>query len=169
MVLQKNGSKNQDDGVDAYATYILTQAGVDVNAWVYNGVPLKEAVIDLVYQDIAGSSDPSKVPAKRLAQDLLGMKALGREDVVQQLLQILKSREGIDGFDSNIFSDFPAYDLLGRADLISVINQVYAREYILSQQDTVVGNTYGAWGIAWDGVFYPDFVATAQAVRALAY
>jgi len=162
----QNGARNEDNGVGAYALYVLIQAGVDVSTWIYNGVPLKESVIELVYQDIAGSS---AVPAKRLAQDLLAMKALGREDLVQQLLQILKSREGLHGFDSDIFSDFWVYDLLGRAGLISVVNQVYAREYILSEQNTVAGNTYGAWGFAWDGDFYPDFMATAQAVRVLAY
>jgi len=167
----KNGARNQDNGVGAYATYILTQAGIDVSTWVYNGIPLKEAVIDLVYQDIAGSSDPSQVPAKRLAQDLLAMKVLGREDLVQQLLQILQSRQSPDGFDPgeySLFSNLPAYDLLGRGDFVSVVNTVYTKEYILSRQNTEEKN-YGAWGIAWDGYFYPDFMATAQAVRALAY
>ncbi|MGB9660896.1 MAG: S-layer homology domain-containing protein [Moorellaceae bacterium] len=163
----QNGPKNQDNGVGAYAAYVLTQAGVDVSDWFYQGQTLERAVTDLVYQDLKVASDPSQAPAKRLAQDLLAMKALGREVLVESLLQVFQTRQSPAGFDPgpySLFSNLPAYDLLGRGGFLSVVDAVYAKEYILGAQNLAEGDNYGAWDASW-----PDFVSTAQAVRALAY
>ncbi len=166
----KNGAKNEDAYVGSYAAWVLTRAGIDVSAWVYNGTSLKDAVIDIVYQDI---SNNEQVSAKVLAQDLLAMQELGQQQLADQLLQMLKNREQSTGFDNNIYSDLLAYDLLGRAGDLSVFNTIYARNYILSQQLTVSGDVYGAWGSRWTDDkgthYYADFMTTAQAVRALSY
>lgn len=157
-----NGVKNADNGVGSYAVYVLKLAGVNTGAWVREGTALKDAVINIITQDLAASSDKS---AKVLAQDLLAAQKLGRDDLADQLLQVLKTRQTASGFDNDIYSDMAAYDLLGRSGHLSVVNATYAKDYILSTQNTVVGDAYGAWGGSWG----PDFMATAQAVRALAY
>lgn len=165
----KNGVKNEDAYVGSYATWVLTQAGIDVSAWVSNGTSLKDAVTNLIEQDLAAQN----APAKQLAQDLLVAKALGQQELAEQLLQALKNRDQGTGFDNNIYSDLPAYDLLGRAGDLSVFNTTYAIDYILSQQLTVSGDVYGAWGSSWtdnQGThYYADFMTTAQAIRALSY
>ncbi|MDK2817440.1 MAG: hypothetical protein PWR22_2069 [Moorella sp. (in: firmicutes)] len=162
----QKGFQNADQGVGSYTFYILSQAGVDGSTWVYNGQNLKEAVIDAVYRDI--KNPPS---AKILVQDLVAARVLGREDLVNRLAQILQSRQTGSGFDSgdfSLFSNIPAFELLGRANLLSVIDKTYAKEYILSTQNTTVGEaTYGSWGYTYQNIYYPDFMATAQAVRAL--
>lgn len=167
----KNGINNSEAGMGSYALYVLNQAGVDVSAWLYNGVDLKDAVISAVSGDISNASDPSKVSAKLLAQDLAAMKALGRNDLAGQLVQILQKRQSNTGFDTgaySLFSNMPAFDLLGRAGSINEINKDYAKGYILGAQDTTVSDAaYGSWGYTYGGAYYADFMATAEAVRAL--
>ena len=172
----KNGINNSEAGVGSYALYVLNRAGVDVSTWVYDNVNLEDAVISAVSGDIPNASDPSKVSAKLLAQELVATKVLGRDDLAVQLVQILKNRQSSTGFDTgdySLFSNMPAFDLLGRAGSSSVINTVYAKDYILSQQLTVNKEVYGSWGGSWtddQGTHYfADFMATAQAVRALHY
>jgi hypothetical protein len=170
----QKGINNSEYGVGSYALYVLKQAGVDVSSWVYNGENLNDAVINAVYNDI---SQPDNVPAKILAQDLLAVQALGREDLTNRLVDILKNRQTENGFDNNPFSDMPAFDLLGRAGKLSVVNAAYTRDYILSNQltqSTVPAEVYGAWGGSWtddkgNTNYFADFMATAQAVRALYY
>lgn len=143
--------------------YILNEAGVDTNTseWVYNGVAIGDAVNDLVDQDI---SDPA-TPVKSLAQDLIAMQGLGDVDRASQLQALLTGRQHSDGSfegedpDYGAYSILPAYDLLGRADRLGIIDAVYARTYILAQRDA----TTGAWPF-----IYLDFMSTAEAVRALA-
>jgi hypothetical protein len=159
-----NGLNNTDGGVGSYALYVLLQAGVDVSAWEYGGVSLEDAVIDAINDDL---SDPG-VSAKLLAQDLAAAKALGKSGLADDLLDELLYRESSSGFDSNPYSDIPAYDLLGRAGSLSVVDDVYAKEVILAAQNTSVSDdTYGSFGSSWGTDFYPDFMTTAQAVRAL--
>ncbi|MDQ0286883.1 hypothetical protein J2Z49_002000 [Desulfofundulus luciae] len=173
----QKGINNSEYGVGSYALYVLKQAGVDVASWVYNGENLNDAVINAVYNDI---SQPDNVPAKILAQDLLAMQALGRSDLADQLVEILKNRQTENGFDTgaySLFSNLPAFDLLGRAGKLSVINAAYTRDYIISNQltqSTVPSEVYGAWGGSWTDDkgktnYFADFMATAQAVRALHY
>jgi len=166
----KNGAKNGDSYVGSYATWVLTQAGVDVSAWVHDGTSLKDAVIDIVYQDITNPQAAAKV----LTQDLLAAQALGRGDLADLLCQVLKKQESGSGFDSSdyaIFSNVPAYELLGRTGCLSEF--VYARDYLLSTQNMVYASipevvyesVYGSWGSTWG----PDFMTTAQAIRTLSY
>ena len=173
-----NGINNSEVGVGSYALYVLYQAGVDVSTWVYDNVNLEDAVISAVSGDISNASDQSKVSAKLLAQDLAAAKALGQDgyNLAVQLVQIMQNRQSSNGFDKgeySLFSNVPAFDLLGRAGSISVINTVYAKEYILSRQLTVNKEVYGSWGGSWTDDkgthYFADFMATAQAVRALHY
>ncbi|TEB16732.1 Endo-1,4-beta-xylanase A precursor [Pelotomaculum sp. FP] len=165
-----NGINNSDAGAGAYALYVLNQAGVDAGTWLHGGVSLEDAVISAVSGDIANASDSSVAPAKLLAQDLAAARALGQNDLTGQLVQVLQNRESSTGVDNNLYSDIPAYDLLGRAGSISVINAVYAKDYILGAQNTTVSDAaYGSFGSSFGGTFYPDFMTTAEAVRALYY
>ncbi|WP_027718447.1 S-layer homology domain-containing protein [Desulfovirgula thermocuniculi] len=159
------GAKNADAGVGAYAYYVLCQAEVDVSGWVYNDQSLVDAVYGLIDKDLV-SADKTK--AKLLAQDLLAARAMGKQDLASQLLNILKSRQNEQGFDSgpfSIFSNLAAYDLLGRAGSLCKIDAAKAKDYVLSTQNKV----YGSWGYEWEGQYYPDFMATAQAIRVLYY
>ncbi|TEB07823.1 Endo-1,4-beta-xylanase A precursor [Pelotomaculum schinkii] len=165
-----NGINNSDAGVGSYALFVLTQADVDVSTWEYNGENLKDAVISAISGDITNAADPSKASAKLLAQDLAAAKALGRDDLADQLVQILQNRQSSAGFDSNLYSDIPAYDLLGRVDSVGEINIDYAKDCILGSQNTTAGDqNYGSFGGTFGGIFYPDFMTTAEAVRALNY
>jgi hypothetical protein len=157
-----NGPDNSDGGVGAYALYLLMQAGVDVSTWEYDGTSLDDAVISAINDDL---SDPD-ASAKRLAQDLAAADALGEDGLADDLLDELLDRESSSGFDGNAYSDIPAFDLLGRTGYISVIDEVYAKDYILAAQETTVSDAaYGSFGGGWG----PDFMVTAQAVRALHY
>lgn len=134
-------------------------------------------MVDTVYSDLQKQAN---VKAKILAQDLVAAQALGRNDLADQLVEILKNRQTESGFDTgaySLFSNLPAFDLLGRAGKLSVVNAAYARDYILSNQltqSTVPAEVYGAWGGSWTDDkqsthYFADFMATAQAVRALHY
>lgn len=166
----KDGPGAEDNAVGPYALYVCSQAGIDVSFWVYGDKPLGVAVAEIIYQD---ATNPGEVSAKQLAKDILAAQELGESGLVQQLLGALRERHGKSGFDANIFSDMPAYDLLGRAgrlgDVLDTVEaveaKVYARDYVLAAQD----GTCGAFGSVWEGTFYPDFMTTAQAVRALHY
>lgn len=164
------GLVNTEMGVGAYAFYVLRQAEIDVSAWEYDGVSLDEAVTAAISGDLAGAADPSAVSAKRLAQDLAAAVALEDSALTNQLEQALRDRESDSGFDNNVYSDIPAYDLLGRTNkLLSVVNAVYAKDSILAAQNTTAAPNLGSFGSVWGAEFFPDFMTTAQAVRALHY
>lgn len=163
---QKNGLKNTEyNGVGCYAFYILNQKGIDTSAWYYKGTKLSDAAAKMISDDITNASGRS---AKLLAGDLAAAKALQRNDLADRLLQILKARQTITGFDGSIFYNIPAFDLLGRAGLIQEINHDQARNYILGQQ-RMEGNDLYSWGFTFGGKYYPDFVTVTKAVRALHY
>ncbi len=165
----QNGVVNSDVGVGAYACYILNRAGVDVAAWVRQGVSLREAVLKAAREDL---SKGGEVRAKQLAQDLVAVQALGEKELAARLLQALKDRQTDKGFEDtgplSIYSNMPAFELLGRAGLMNQINTGLARNYILDQQYVREQNArYGSWGSLDGDQYYADFMATAQAVRAL--
>ncbi len=164
-----NGINNSDIGVGSYALYVLNRAGTDTGTWLHEGVSLNDAVTSAINGDILIATDPSqKVSAKLLAQDLAAARELGQNDLAEQIIQMLQNKQSSTGFDSNLYSDIPAYDLLGRLGLISEMNIDHAAAYILEAQNTTDGAPdFGSFGAAFDGVFYPDFMTTAQAVRAL--
>jgi hypothetical protein len=160
---QAQGAQGGIGGIGPYDAYVLKSVGVDVSDWKYNDQSLLDAVTNLVNQDL---SNPT-APVKHLAEDLIAMQELGNNSLVDQLKMLLQNRQNNDGSfqdDASVYSIIPAYELLGRAGQLSAVNSVvnaaYAQNYILEQQDT----TTGAWPKDW-----PDFMVTAQAVRALNY
>lgn len=170
---RQKGFVNTDAGVGAYAFYILKQAGVDVSGWVYNRSSLPDAVYSAVYSDLQA---PGGVSAKLLAQDLVAAQALGRADWADQLAGALKSRQSVNGVygfdlgDWSIFSNMPAFDLLGRAGRIGVADAAYTKSYILGTQNTTapsVAEGAYSWGCTWSGTYYADFMTTTEAIRAL--
>lgn len=166
---EKNGVINADMGVGSYAFYILATAGVDVSAWRHEGISLADAVAGAVQSEIANSA---QVPAKRLAQDLAAAKALGREDLADQLLLVLKNRQDSEGFDKNgplsVYSNVPAYEILSKLGLIDRIDVGLARSYILETRYAGTDDKYrGSWGSTDNGHFYADFMAVTGAVRML--
>jgi|GEM_PF-738369 len=122
------------------------------------------------YNDYAGSSSPwvKRSRTKTIAQCLLALNRWGDTVRVNKLANLLKERHSPNGFDNSVYSDMWAYIALGEAGQITLINDVYAHDYILGKQ-SVAEATYGAWGEAVGNTFYPDFMSTAQAIRALTY
>ncbi len=152
---QANGAQNDPSTHYPYVAYVLKSAGVDLSGWIYNSLALSDANYALVDADIVNNT----VPVKHLAQDLISMQAWGNNNRVSQIQTILHNRQKADGSfqnDSNVYSIIAAYELLGRAGQLSVVDIAAAQTYILSQQNA--GS--GAW---------PDFMTTAEAVRALNY
>lgn len=165
----RNGVINSDVGVGSYALYVLTRAGVDVSTWFHDGVSLKDAVIATVKEDL---SNADKVRTKCLAQDLMAMKALDQNGLADQLLQILRNKQGSSGFEDagplSIYSNMPSFDLLSRAGLMDQINVDQAKGYILGKQYVKAEDArYGSWGSSDNDQYYADFMATAEAVRVL--
>ncbi|AKX96880.1 Ig-like, group 2 [Moorella thermoacetica] len=154
--------------LSAYDAYVLTLAGEDLAAsdWVYNGKSLQQSILDAVYATI---ESPATAKTKDIAYELLAVKAWGYSDLARKLAAILADKQGPNGFDNNVYSDMPVFDALGRAGEFSVVNVIYAREYLLNTQCTTAGENYGAWGSTWGTDFYPDFMTTCQAIRALTY
>lgn len=166
---EKNGVINSDMGVGSCAFYILTQAGVDTGAWKHEGVSLNDAVISAVQSDVANAE---QVPAKRLAQDLAAAKTLGRDNLVDQLLLLLKNRQGSQGFDDNgplsIYSNVPAFEMLSRIGLLDRLDAGMARSYVLGMRYAGAADKYrGSWGSIDNGQFYADFMAVTESVRML--
>ncbi|MGB9804917.1 S-layer homology domain-containing protein, partial [Desulfofundulus sp.] len=167
----KNGLLNSEVGVGAWALYVLNQAGIDTGTWRRQGVSLREAVLKAVRDDLDKAGE---VRAKQLAQDLVAMQALGEKELAGRLLEVLKSRQNGQGFDDisplSIYSNMPAFDLLGRAGLLDQVNTGLARSYILANQHVGKQDAhYGSWGSGDGSEYYADFMATAQAVRVLHY
>ncbi|MDD4238510.1 MAG: S-layer homology domain-containing protein [Desulfotomaculaceae bacterium] len=164
-----NGIINSDAGVGSYALFVLTGAGVDISAWVHDETSLRDAVISAVKNDIANAD---QVSAKCLAQDLAAMNALSQNSLTDQLILLLKNKQGSKGFDDaglfSIYSNVPAFELLSRTGLISRINTGQAKEYILGEQYIKSKDAnYGSWGSSENDQYYADFMATAGAIRAL--
>lgn len=146
----------------SYVAYELNSAAVDTSGWVHNELSFTNAVYRLVDADVNNTTS-----VKQLVQDLITMQAWGDNSRANQLRSLLTSRQNNDGsfknesIDYGAYSIIPAYELLGRASQLSAVNTDYAMAYILSQQNPVTG--------AWPDGDYPDFMTTAQAIRALNY
>ncbi|HAA89566.1 MAG: S-layer domain-containing protein [Thermoanaerobacterales bacterium 50_218] len=163
----ENGVRNSDNGVGSYAVYVLKRAGVDIASWKRNGASLKEMIVETIKEDIETSGEKS---AKLLAQDLLVAKELGQDDLVEQILRILRQREKTSGFDGNIYSDLSAYELLGRAGCLGQMSFEIAKSYILGNQVVEDNGAFGGWGAyRWGGSYNADLMATTCAIRALSY
>lgn len=103
---------------------------------------------------------------KTLAQLLLAAVKFNDTERVNRLSQLLLDRHTANSFENSVFSDMWGYIALGEAGKISPIAED-ARAYILKKQ-SAQPETKGAWGETFDK-FYPDFLSTTQAVRALTY
>ncbi|MDN5347746.1 MAG: hypothetical protein PWP65_1310 [Clostridia bacterium] len=111
---------------------------------------------------------------KTVAQYLLALSSWDDRPRVEKLADILKNRQkasdpGRGSFENSIYSDMWAFIGLGEAGKLSIIDIVYARDYILSKQNMIQGADYGSWGETFGADFYPDFMSTCQAIRALTY
>lgn len=105
-------------------------------------------------------------PVKPLALSLLAMEALKEGDRANRLADMLLARHSPQqGFSNSIYSDGWAYLALGEAGKNGTIKDD-ARAYLLGKQQQN-GVDKGAWGESFGSVFYPDFMATAQAIRSL--
>ncbi len=163
------GVINVDMGVGSYAYSILAAAGVDVSTWRHEGIGFKEALFDAIKSDVARAD---QVSAKRLAHDLAAAKALGQQNLVDQLLSLLKNRQSNAGFDQigplSIYSNMPALETLSRLDLLEKLDCGLAKDYILDQRYSGTEDRHrGSWGSVDNGHFYPDFMAVTAAVRML--
>ncbi|MDN5331084.1 MAG: hypothetical protein PWP45_309 [Tepidanaerobacteraceae bacterium] len=116
----------------------------------------------------AGSSWVKRSKTKTIAQHILALNLWKDAERVNRLVNLLKERHSSKGFDNSVYSDMWAYIALGEAGKINEINTAEARSYILGKQ-SLSGDNAGSWGEEWDGVFFPDFMSTAQAIRALTY
>lgn len=119
------------------------------------------------YEEYAGPQWVKNSKTKTIAQCLLALNEWGDTARVNALAGLLQGRHTQNGFDNSIYSDMWAYIALGEAGKIDLIDKAEARQYILSKQSTE-GENAGAWGESF-GQFYPDFMSTAQAIRALTY
>ncbi|MGB9868251.1 MAG: S-layer homology domain-containing protein [Bacillota bacterium] len=153
----QNGFASNEQGVGSYAAALLAQAGASIEGedWKREGKTLKQAVEEAIAADLQGQ----ELPAKRLGQHLLAAKMLGLDSthLVEKLKQMEKEQ---GGFDGNLFSDVPAYDLLARAGYLGQFS--HARDYLISSQAQD-----GSWGTTWGDSYFADFMTTAQAVRVL--
>ncbi|ADL07128.1 S-layer homology domain-containing protein [Thermosediminibacter oceani] len=118
------------------------------------------------YEDYAGAGSGwvKRSGTKTIAQHLLALSRMGDEDRVNRLVNLLTERHSSNGFDNSVYTDFWAYIALGEAGKIKEINAEEAKSYILGKQ-----SDEGSWGEKWGDAFYPDFMSTAQAIRALTY
>lgn len=166
----KNGLVNSEAGVGSYVFYLLKEAGVDTGSWKHEGVGLEEAVRGAIRLDLAKVEE---VRAKYLVHDLLAARMLGEEELAGRLLEVLKKKQTPSGLESidplSVYSNIPSFELLGRAGLLGEINKDWAKKYLLEKQCRHEGPACGSWGSGNGQNYYPDFMATAQAVRALHY
>ncbi|MZP30976.1 DUF4430 domain-containing protein [Heliobacterium undosum] len=124
--------------------------------------------LGLTYTQYGGDEGEwSKAPrVKPMALSLLAMQALQEQNRANKLADLLLARHTAQaGFSNSIYSDSWAYLALEETGKIAAIKED-ARACLLSKQQQNAPNK-GAWGESFDGVFYADFLATAQAIRAM--
>ncbi|MDD2432906.1 MAG: DUF4430 domain-containing protein, partial [Clostridia bacterium] len=145
--------------LDSYSIYILTEANVSVEQWVYGESRLKTTVIKLIDDTIENEADESfNVNAKYVAYQYLAAKGLGEDALAQNLLAILKHRQENNGDGTffngawNQWTNLPVFDALSRAGVLGQTDVEKGIDYILSL------DTRGD---------FPDFMSTTQAIRSL--
>ena len=146
----------------AFDFYVLKKTGIDLASWERNGTNIIDEAKSSIRTTIEA---PEELSAKRLAQEHLVAKEMGETTNANQLLDILLARkaenENEDGsFDSNIFSDLPALEALGRSESLETILAEDTITFVLENQ-----TDDGYWGSAWGA----DFVSTTQGIRTLHY
>jgi len=111
-----------------------------------------------------------KSKTKTIAQCLLALSQWnGGTDHLDRLANLLAGRQrtadtGKGSFENSVYSDMWAYIALGEAGKMSCIDNAAAKAHILSKQ-----GADGSWGETWGTEYYPDFMSTTQAIRALTY
>jgi len=123
------------------------------------------------YNDYAGAASTwmKKSKTKTIAQCLLALSQWeDGTDRLDRLANLLAGRQraadpGKGSFENSVYSDMWAYIALGEAGKMSCIDTA-AKAYILSKQ-----GADGSWGETWGTGYYPDFMSTTQAIRALTY
>lgn len=161
------------ENIDGYAAYVLTAAGEDLTSteWVYQGATLKQKIIASVdaIRDIGTVSGDVYYPnTKTVALDLLALSKWQETDRINKLADLLIKKHTDKGFENSVYSDMWAYIALGEAGKIGDLDAAKAKSYILGKQSKT-GDMAGAWGETWGDAFFPDFLSTAQAIRALTY
>jgi len=128
--------------------------------------------LNKTYDEYGGAASPwvKKSKTKTVAQCLLAVSGWAdNADRRDRLAGLIAGRQrtadpGKGSFENSVYSDMWAYIALGEAGKISAIDATAAKEYILSKQ-----GADGSWGETWGVTYYPDFMSTAQAIRALTY
>ncbi|MGI6588843.1 MAG: stalk domain-containing protein [Peptococcia bacterium] len=147
------------DDLDSYSIYILTEANVSVDQWVYGESRLKTTVINLIDDTIENEADESlNVNAKYVAYQYLAAKGLGEDALAQKLLEILQHRQENNG-DGTFFNgawsqwtNLPVFDALCRVGALGQTDVEKGIDYILSLKA---------------GDYFSDFMSTTQAIRSL--
>lgn len=123
------------------------------------------------YNEYAGEESPwvKRSKTKTIAQCLLAVSSWNDENRLNRLANLLINRQksgdpGKGSFENSVYSDMWAYIALGEAGKIGEINTGDAEAYILFKQ-----HEDGSWGETFGSSYYPDFLSTAQAIRALTY
>ncbi|NLW07467.1 MAG: DUF4430 domain-containing protein [Clostridia bacterium] len=126
--------------------------------------------LGMTYEEYAGSGSPwvKKTKTKTIAQCLLALNEWGESGRVNKLVGLLTARHSANGFEGSVYSDMWAYIALGEAGQSDKLDQEDHRTYILSKQSKS-GEAVGSWGDTYNDIYYPDFMSTAQAIRALTY
>lgn len=149
--------------LDLYSIYILTEANVSVDQWVYGESSLKTSVLELIdnTKKLEADENPENdVNAKYVAYQYLAAIGLDEETLAQGLLGILIDRqiENSDGTffngDYNQWTNLPVFDALSRSGVINQTDMEKGIDYILSLKPE-------------DEDYFSDFMSTAQAVRTL--
>ncbi|HHW02178.1 MAG TPA: DUF4430 domain-containing protein [Thermoanaerobacterales bacterium] len=153
--------------IDGYTAYVLELAGEDLSSekWTRDGISLQQEVLSTADNITVNNAVYN---TKTIAQTLMALSQWQDTDRMEKLANILKARHSANGFENSVYSDMWAYIALGEAGKIGEISADDAKKYILSKQSKAQG-TAGAWGETWEVTFYPDFMSTAQAIRALSY
>ena len=171
-VVNNQQAFNEGKNLDAYDAFILTQAGIDVDTWVYEGESFKASILSAIDETIAqadakttdwSGKEVYEKSSKTIAQQYLAAKAWNEEERAALLLGILKNRqlENNNGsIDNSPFADIAAYELIGRSGDIAELATGATITFILDNRDSGTG----AWTSSWN-----DFMTTAQAIRALSY
>lgn len=139
--------------IEPYDTYILSKAGVKVDAWTRNDTSLKSELTNHLTDLNENNS------TKHIAGGYLAASILGEEAKAEELLEIFKEMQEAGGeFGQSIYNDAPAVEYLGRAAVLENID-VTGAVYAISQAQFGSG-AFDEWG---------DIGASCQAIRGLYY
>ncbi len=171
--------KDSLGNITAYDVYVLEKEGADTSQWERNNTNLKEETLELI------DNNRTDAGIKALAQYYLVTKEYEDLTRTAMLINTLQDQQntttGIFGY-SDIYSNMPLYDMLGKVGDLSELDIEACKTYVMEEQnveDPSNTEVYGAWGIAqwyqdtdgsWkQGAWGPDFISSVQGVRVLSY